>query len=119
VPVKDLTGSYKPQLPLVGSGPFVVTQFETGRILTMERNPKFRGPAPKFDKIEFIKYGNQDAVERALQLGEVDLVPEVSSANFDDWAPCRTSRPCGRSHPPTNPSSPSTCARRSSAPMRS
>jgi peptide/nickel transport system substrate-binding protein len=83
VPIKDLTGSYKPQLPLVGSGPYVVTQFEHGRILTMERNPNFRGPAPKFDKIEFIKYGNQDAVERALQLGEVDLVPEVSSANFD------------------------------------
>jgi peptide/nickel transport system substrate-binding protein len=83
VPVKDLTGSYKPQLPLVGSGPYVVTDFEHGRILTMERNPNFRGAAPKFDKIEFVKYGNQDAVERALQLGEVDLVPEVSSANFD------------------------------------
>ena len=83
VPISDLTGSYKPQLPLVGSGPYVVTDFEHGRILTMERNPNFRGTAPKFDKIEFIKYGNQDAVERALQLGEVDLVPEVSSANFD------------------------------------
>jgi peptide/nickel transport system substrate-binding protein len=82
VPVNDLTGSYKPQLPLVGSGPYVITDFEQGRILTMERNPNFRGEAPKFDKIEFIKYGNQDAVERALQLGEVDMVPEVSAANF-------------------------------------
>ena len=83
VPVDDLTGSYKPELPLVGSGPYVVTEFEHGRIVTMERNPNFRGPQPKFDEIQFIKYGNQDAVERALQLGEVDLVPEVSAANFE------------------------------------
>ena len=34
----------------------------------MERNPNFRGPEPKFDEIQFIKYGNQDAVERALSL---------------------------------------------------
>ena len=41
-----------------------------GRILKMERNPHFRGdPAPTYDEIQFIKYGNQDAVERALQLG--------------------------------------------------
>ena len=50
--------------------------------LTMERNPNFRGPEPKFDEIQFIKYGNQDAVERALQLGEVDMVVEVSAASF-------------------------------------
>ena len=28
VPVKELTGSYKPELPLVGSGPYVVTDFQ-------------------------------------------------------------------------------------------
>jgi peptide/nickel transport system substrate-binding protein len=83
VPTSELTGSYQPDLPLVGSGPYVVTQFDPDRLLTMERNPEFRGPQPEFDEIQFIKYGNQDAVERALQLGEVDLVPEVSAANFD------------------------------------
>ena len=45
----------------------------------MERNPNFRGPEPNFDEIQFINYGNQDAAERALQLGEVDMVPEVSA----------------------------------------
>ena len=48
----------------------------------MERNPNFRGPEPKYDKIQFIRYGNQDAAERALQLGEVDMVPEVSPAGL-------------------------------------
>ena len=82
VPLKELTGSYKPELPLVGSGPFTVTKFDKGRILVLERNPEFRGSAPKYEKVEFIKYGNQDAVERALQVGEVELDLEVSSGNF-------------------------------------
>jgi peptide/nickel transport system substrate-binding protein len=83
VPVSDLTGSYKPELPLVGSGPFIVTEFQPNRITTMEKNPNFRGPEPKFDEIQFIRYGNQDAAERALQVGEVDMVPEVSAAGFE------------------------------------
>jgi peptide/nickel transport system substrate-binding protein len=82
VPVSDLTGSYKPDIPLVGSGPFVVTEFDPQHITRMERNPNFRGPEPQFDEIQFIRYGNQDAAERALQLGEVDMVPEVSAGNF-------------------------------------
>src|SRR4051812_43241565 len=61
VPVSDLTGSYDPKLPLVGSGPFVVTDFQPNRITTMEKNPYWRGPEPKFDEIQFIRYGNQDA----------------------------------------------------------
>ncbi len=82
VPLKDLTGTYKPDLPLVGSGPYIVTEYEHGRIIRMERNPEFRGPEPAFDQVQYIKYGTQDAVERALQLGEVDAVVEVSSSNF-------------------------------------
>ena len=48
----------------------------------MDKNPNFRGPEPKFDEIQFIRYGNQDAAERALQVGEVDMVPEVSASGF-------------------------------------
>jgi peptide/nickel transport system substrate-binding protein len=83
VPVKDLTGSYQPDIPMVGSGPYVVSDFQPNRFLKMDRNPYWRGPKPPYASIDFIRYGNQDAAERALQLGEVDLVPEVSPANFE------------------------------------
>jgi peptide/nickel transport system substrate-binding protein len=83
VPVKRLTGSYKPDMPLVGSGPYIATEFERNRIIRMERNPEFRGPAPKFREIQFIKYGSDDAVTRALTLGEVDLVEEVPEGAFE------------------------------------
>jgi peptide/nickel transport system substrate-binding protein len=83
VPVEELTSTYKPPIPLVGSGPFIVTEFERGRIITMERNPEFRGPEPEIDEIQWIKYGNADAVERALKLGEIDVITEVPAGSFD------------------------------------
>jgi peptide/nickel transport system substrate-binding protein len=82
VPLEELTTSYQPELPLVGSGPFIVTEFERGRIIRMEQNPEFE-PKPKFSQVQFIKYGTQDATERALQLGEIDLVPEVQASTFE------------------------------------
>ena len=30
VPLDEVTGDYQPELPMVGSGPFVVTEFERG-----------------------------------------------------------------------------------------
>ena len=47
---------------MVGSGPYMVTEFNRGRIVKMERNPNFRGEKPEFDEIQFIKYGTTDAV---------------------------------------------------------
>lgn len=81
--VKELLGAFRPSMPLVGSGPFVVTRFQRGRIIEMRRNPHWRGRRPPFDAIQFIKYGTADAVERALQLGEVDYVHDAQSTSFE------------------------------------
>jgi peptide/nickel transport system substrate-binding protein len=81
-PVKKLTSTYKPAAPIVGSGPFIVSEIQRGRIIRMTRNPEFRGPKPKFDEVQWIKYGNTDAVDRALTLGEIDLIPEVAEASW-------------------------------------
>ncbi len=83
VPLKELNRAYQPELPLVSSGPYMVTEYERGRIITMERNPEWRGEEGAYDEIQFIKYGTTDAVERALGLGEIDFVPEVQPATFE------------------------------------
>ena len=83
VPVKELTGAYQPEIPMVGSGPYIVTEFTRGRITRMEVNPEWRGEAPGFEELQFIRYGSQDAVERALTLGEIDFIPEVEPATFE------------------------------------
>ena len=80
--VKELTTTYKPAMPMVGSGPYTTVEFKRNRIIRMVRNPNFRGPKPKFDEIDWIKYGSGDAVERALTLGEIDMVTEVQPATF-------------------------------------
>ena len=80
--IDDLTGSFQPDLPLVGSGPYIVTEFSRGRIIRMERNPEWQGTEPAYDEVQYIKYGNQDAVERALQLGEIDMILEVGESSF-------------------------------------
>ena len=49
----------------------------------MEQNPEWRGKAPGFDEIQYIKYGTEDAAERALTLGEVDVITEVQPATFE------------------------------------
>ena len=81
--VKQLTGSYRPEMPMVGSGPYIVTEFDSNRIVRMERNPNWRGDPPAFDEVQWIKYGSGDAVERALTLGEIDLITEVEASTFD------------------------------------
>lgn len=82
-PLSKLTKDFQPPLPLVGSGPWIVTDYERGRIVRMGRNPNFRGKKPVFDEIQFIKYGTIDAVERALRLGEIDMIPEAQAASFE------------------------------------
>ena len=83
VPLSELKGQYQPKLPIVGSGPYMVTEYERRKIITMERNPNWRGEPGEYDKVQFIRYGSQDATERALQLGEIDLDREVEAASFE------------------------------------
>jgi peptide/nickel transport system substrate-binding protein len=83
VPIDEVTGAYEPDVPMVGSGPYVATEFERAQIIRMERNPEWTGEEGGFDELQYIKYGNADGAERALELGEVDLIPEVEAASFD------------------------------------
>jgi peptide/nickel transport system substrate-binding protein len=97
--VKKLTSTYKPTPPIVGSGPYVVSEFNRGRIIRMTRNPNFRGEKPKFDEVQWIKYGNTDAVDRALTLGEIDVVPEVAEASFARLAKAKNVKAVNSSSP--------------------
>jgi peptide/nickel transport system substrate-binding protein len=83
VPLDEVTRTYQPELPMVGSGPYIVTEFERGRILRLETNPEWDGEQPEFEEIQFIRYGTEDAVERALMLGEVDMDLEVQPTTFE------------------------------------
>ena len=83
IPKDEVTRTYEPELPMVGSGPFIVTEYERKRILRMEPNPEWSGDQPEFDELQFVRYGTEDAAERALQLGEVHVIAEVQPTTFE------------------------------------
>jgi peptide/nickel transport system substrate-binding protein len=68
-------------VPTVGSGPFVVTEYERGEFVRMERNPHWTGPEPHIDEIIYRIFKNEDAMAEALKSGEIDFA-YIDSANI-------------------------------------
>ncbi|MEU5875671.1 ABC transporter substrate-binding protein [Glycomyces sp. NPDC047369] len=62
------------QLPLVGSGPFQVTEYQTDEFIRLEANESYWEGAPGFDEVVYDYYTETDAAVAALEAGEVDIV---------------------------------------------
>ncbi|WP_326755019.1 ABC transporter substrate-binding protein [Streptomyces hirsutus] len=61
-------------LPVVGNGPFVLTDYKPDSYVRLEANKDFWRGAPKFDELLFRYYKDQDAAVSALRKGEVSFV---------------------------------------------
>ncbi|MEV6330850.1 ABC transporter substrate-binding protein [Streptomyces sp. NPDC051909] len=68
------------QFPIVGNGPFVITDFKVDQYIKLKPNKKFWRGAPKFDELVFRYYKDGDAAVAALQKGEVSFVPNLTPA---------------------------------------
>lgn len=73
----------EPQFPMVGSGPYYVTEFKEAQYTKMKANKNYWRGAPKVDEIHFIYFRNSDAAVTALQGGQVDLVNRLTPTQFD------------------------------------
>ncbi|MFG2649683.1 ABC transporter substrate-binding protein [Streptomyces sp. NPDC048436] len=60
--------------PIVGNGPFVLTDYKTDQYVKLKANKDFWRGAPKFDEVVFKTYKDQDAAVAALKKGEVSFV---------------------------------------------
>jgi peptide/nickel transport system substrate-binding protein len=60
-------------VPSVGSGPFVISEYKVGEYARMVRNPEWPGPEPAIDEIVYRIYKNDDALATALTTGEIDF----------------------------------------------
>lgn len=72
-----------PALPMVGSGPFIITEFKESQYTRLKANERYWRGKPKIDNLDFIYYKNADAAAQALRNGEVDLVNRLTPAQFD------------------------------------
>ena len=70
---------FNPQddLPVVGAGPYIITEFDGKGTTIFEKNPGFYGPEPNADAIGYQHFENEDALLTAFQGGELDFVEEV------------------------------------------
>ncbi|MFC4470001.1 ABC transporter substrate-binding protein [Streptomyces xiangluensis] len=59
--------------PIVGNGPFVVTDYAADSFVRLKANTSFWRGAPKFDELVFRYYKDQDAAVAALRKGEENI----------------------------------------------
>ncbi|MET9774887.1 ABC transporter substrate-binding protein [Streptomyces sp. NPDC006367] len=60
--------------PVVGNGPFVLTDYKPDSHVRLKANKDYWRGAPKFDELVFRYYKDQDAAVAALRKGEVSFV---------------------------------------------
>jgi peptide/nickel transport system substrate-binding protein len=60
-------------VPQTASGPFMITEYEVGEFVRMEKNPEWTGPEPHVDEIVWRTFKNEDAMAEALRQGEIDF----------------------------------------------
>lgn len=66
--------------PIVGNGPFVLTDYKADSYVRLKPNKTFWRGAPKFDELMFKYYKDGDAAVAALQKGEVSVVSGLTPA---------------------------------------
>lgn len=67
---------------VVGSGPYVLTQYSRGASATMSANANYWGGRPSPNALVFVNYKNTDAAVLALRTGEVDIVSGMNAAQY-------------------------------------
>lgn len=78
----DFTSLPEDESLLVGSGPFLMTDYKENQYMTLEKNKDYKGEhEPKVDKITIRFSEDPMAAVQALQNGEVDIIYPQSTAD--------------------------------------
>jgi peptide/nickel transport system substrate-binding protein len=74
--------SYQNKPPIIGSGPFQITEWKRGKFVRLAANPGYWGGAPQVDEVVFQLYTNPDTMAQDLKLGTIDGAIDVPIAQF-------------------------------------
>ncbi|TQN32112.1 peptide/nickel transport system substrate-binding protein [Haloactinospora alba] len=69
--------------PIVGSGPFQITDYQPNQSVTLEANEDYWRDPPNFDRLVFRYYSDKDAEIEALRKGEVSFASGLTPAQAD------------------------------------
>ena len=64
----------------LGSGPFRLTEYQSGEYLIMQANESYWGGTPPVDTIIYQEYANDDALVQGLLAGEIDFIITVPTS---------------------------------------
>lgn len=81
--VRDLENFANDQTPIVGSGPFVLTEYEREQHVTLRAKEDHWRGAPKVSEVQFIQFKNSDAAVQALRKGDIDVAQQLTPTQFD------------------------------------
>ncbi|MDP1821487.1 MAG: ABC transporter substrate-binding protein [Acidimicrobiales bacterium] len=85
VKYEDLA-TFQAEPPIVGSGPFIVTEWVHGQYQRLVRNDGYWGGKPVVSEILLQFYKTQDSTIAALRSGEIDFTDAVSLTALADLA---------------------------------
>lgn len=68
--------------PVVGSGPYVLTGYREGQVVTLKANENYWRGRPKVDEVQLVTFTDTDAAVQALRKGDVDLVNRLTVSQF-------------------------------------
>jgi peptide/nickel transport system substrate-binding protein len=69
--------------PLVGGGPFVMTEYRKNDIALFERNPNWYGTEPAIDGFGLQFFRDEDAMITALKTDQLDAINEIPPTSVD------------------------------------
>jgi len=70
----DEIQNFSPCCPIVGTGPFTITEYDPKGTTILEPNPYFWGPEGQIERILMIKYGDKEAQLRDIKLNQLDAI---------------------------------------------
>ena len=83
LPPAKAQSSYQNKPPIVGTGPFQVTEFKKDGFAKLAKSPTYWGAKPALDEIIFQVYTNADTMGTDLRMGTIDLARAVPPATYE------------------------------------
>jgi peptide/nickel transport system substrate-binding protein len=69
--------------PLVGGGPFIMTEYRKNDIALFEKNPNYYGTQPHIDGFGLQFFRDEDAMVTALKTDQLDAINEIPPTSVD------------------------------------
>jgi peptide/nickel transport system substrate-binding protein len=81
---KAASSTFQNKPPIVGTGPFQVVGWQTGKYVHLKANPNYWGGAPHISDLYILTYTNADTMASDLKLGNIDAAVDVPFAEFKE-----------------------------------